>query len=184
MLRLTRHCLIASLIALGGTSAHAQSFADHPQARIDNYYVKGSTAAEIFASITRNAPGMIHSGRPAHAYASYQFHWQLRSRGNWCEAEVRLDLSVMFPQHVDTASLSNHAWNWWNKYSLALEMHEAGHLQIAEETYPELVAALENGSCETANARAELVLAELDRRQDLYDQMTNHGAVTARAFDF
>ena len=179
-----RMFLLTLLAAFGCSSAHAQSFADYPQARIDTYYVKGATAAEIFASITRNAPGMIHAGQPAHAYASYQFHWRLRSNGNWCEAEVTMDLSVMFPQHVDPQGLSSDAWSWWNKYALALEMHEAGHLQLAEEAYPELLAALENGPCETANARAEAVLAALDRRQDLYDQMTNHGAVTSRAFDF
>ncbi|MEM7701049.1 MAG: DUF922 domain-containing protein [Pseudomonadota bacterium] len=179
-----RMYLLTLLAVFGGAAAHAQSFADYPQARIDSYFVRGTTAAEIFASITRNAPGMIHAGQPAHAYAKYQFHWRLRSRGSWCEAEVKLDLSVMFPQHVDPAGLSNTAWSWWNKYSLALEMHEAGHLQLAEEAYPELLAALENGPCETANARAEAVLADLDRRQDLYDQMTNHGAVTSHAFDF
>lgn len=176
--------LIAVIAALGDVSATAQSFADYPQARIDNYYVRGTTAAEIFASITRNAPGAIHAGQPAHAYAMYQFHWRLRSHGDWCEADVTLDLSVMFPEHVDAAGLSSAAWTWWNKYSLALEMHEAGHLQIADEAYPELVAALENGPCEMANERAEIVLADLDRRQDVYDQVTNHGAVTSRAFDF
>ena len=174
-------CVAALLLP---NPARGQSFTDYPEARIDAYYVKGATAAEIFASITRNAPGTIHAGRPAHAYAKYQFHWRLRSHGTWCEAEVILDLSVTFPQHVDPDGLTGDAWTWWSKYSLALEMHEAGHLQIAQEAFPELLSALENGPCETANARGEAVMADLDRRQDLYDQVTNHGAVTARAFDY
>lgn len=172
--------LLAVLVA---PAARAQSFADYPEARIETYRVNGATPAQIFASITRNAPGMIHAGRPAHAYARTQFRWRLRERGGWCEAEVTLDPTVVFPAHVDPDGLTGDAWEWWRRYSQALEMHEAGHLKIAYETYPVLLEALENGPCETANARGEAVLEDLNARQQLYDQMTNHGAVTARAFD-
>jgi len=177
-------CLACVAAFLLPDPARAQSFDDYPEARIDAYFVNGATSAEIFASITRNAPGQIHAGRPAHAYATYQFHWRLRSHGTWCEAELVLDLSVTFPQHVDPNGLTGDAWDWWNRYSQALEMHEAGHLQIAYEAYPELLAALEDGPCETAKARGQRILTDHDERQARYDQMTNHGALTARAFDF
>mgnify|MGYP001799642193 CR=1 FL=1 len=171
-------------VAICGASsgARAQSFADYPDARIDTYLVRGVTPAEIFASITRNAPGMIHAGRPAHAYASTRFRWTQRQTGAVCEFEVFLDTTVTFPRHVDPAGLTDEAWLWWRQYIQALEMHEAGHLKIAYEAYPEIVYALKNGPCKDANARAQLVLEDLNRRQELYDQMTDHGAVTSRAF--
>ena len=182
MTRLLRMYLLTLLAILAAPAAHAQSFADYPQARIETYPVAGATPAQIFASIPRNAPGMIHQGRPAHAYAFSQFNWRLRPNGAGCEAEVEMDLSVVFPAHIDAYGLTGEAWEWWTRYSLALEMHEAGHLKLAYDTYPVLLAALENGPCATANARGKAVLEDLQRRQNLYDQMTDHGAATARAF--
>lgn len=174
--------LLGAFCGLFAAPALAQSFAEYPEAQIETYPVTGATPAQIFASITRNSPAMIHAGRPAHAYARSQFHWRLRARGNACEAQLQLDLAVVFPAHVDPDGLTGEAWTWWDRYSKALEMHEAGHLQIAYSAYPALLEALENGPCETAQARADAVLEDLGRRQDLYDQMTNHGAATSRAF--
>lgn len=183
--RLQKHLLnaIAIVGALLGSAAQAQSFAEYPEARIDTYPVTGATPAEIFSSISRNAPGTIHAGRPAHAIAFSQFHWRTRSTGrDWCEVELELDLRVTFPAHVDPYGLTGESWDWWNNYSQSLEMHEAGHLQIAANTYPVLLEALESGPCETAAARAKAVLDDLSRRQALYDQITDHGAATSGAF--
>ncbi len=162
--------------------ALAQSFADYPQARIETYEVRGETAPEIFASINRNAPGMIHSGQAAHAYAMSQFHWFTYPDGDRCVVELSLDLAVVFPAHSNPSNLSNEAWAWWEDYRRALEQHEAGHLKIAYDIYPALLVALESGPCETANARGQRVLDELERRQAIYDQVTDHGARTAPAY--
>ena len=137
----------------------------------------------LLSSISRNAPGMIHAGQPAHAVAFSQFHWRTRSTGrDWCDVELKLDLWVTFPAHVDPHGLTGESWDWWYNYSKSLEMHEAGHLQIAANTYLLLLEALEAGPCETAEARAKTVLDDLSRRQALYDQITDHGAATSGAF--
>ena len=185
-----RMCFVNLFALICGSSAHAQSFSDYPQARIETYQVRGNTSAEIFASITRNAPGTIPgtigAGQQAHASAYTQFHWTKRQSGGFCEFEVRMESHVVFPQHIDPAGLSDEAWRWWSDYARTLERHEAGHLKIAHETYPDLLFALENGPCDTANARAEAVLEDLNYRQARYDRVTNHGAnqaaISARSF--
>lgn len=181
-----RMCFVNLFALICASSAHAQSFADYPEARIETYQVRGNTSAEIFASITRNAPGTIAAGRSAHASAYTQFHWTKRQRGEICAFEVRMESHVVFPQHIDPVGLSDEAWRWWSDYAQTLEMHEAGHLKIAYDTYPDLVFALENGPCDTANARAEAVLDDLNYRQARYDRVTDHGAnqaaIAGRAF--
>ena len=110
--KLQKH-LVKALAVLGvmlGGTAQAQSFAEYPEARIDTYPVTGATPAEIFSSISRNAPGMIHAGQPAHAVAFSQFHWRTRSTGrDWCDVELKLDLWVTFPAHVDPHGLTGKA---------------------------------------------------------------------------
>ena len=83
-------CMFFAAVAICGASsgARAQSFADYPDARIDTYLVRGVTPAEIFASITRNAPGKIPAGRPAHAYASTRFRWTQRQTGAVSEFDL------------------------------------------------------------------------------------------------
>ena len=122
---------VAALGVILGSPAQAQSFAEYPEARIETYPVTGSTPAEIFSSISRNAPGMIHAGQPAHAIAFSQFYWRTRPSGSdRCEVELELDLWVTFPAHVDPYGLTGESWDWWNNYAKSLEMHEAGHLHI------------------------------------------------------
>lgn len=172
---------VAILVTAAGSGARAQSFDDYPEARIETYLVTGATPAEIFSSITTNARDALPNGGQAHAYAQSQFNWTTRSNGNRCEVDLTIELLVVFPQHVDPQGLTGDAWTWWDAYIKTLEIHEAGHLRIASETYPVLLDALQSGSCSGANERGMAILDDLAARQTRYDAITNHGATQERA---
>ncbi|NQX93645.1 MAG: DUF922 domain-containing protein [Erythrobacter sp.] len=169
---------LAIAIAFGlSAPAQAQSFSDYPKGRIDYYRVKGETPAEILSSIKRNSPGSIEPGDPAHATAFSTFNWTMRPNGRRCRINLTLELSVVFPRHTNARGLTGRASDWWNRYSKALEKHEAGHWRISSETYPVLLKALQSGPCSSATTRGMAVLDDLRDRQEEYDRITNHGEI-------
>ncbi|MEM9501923.1 MAG: DUF922 domain-containing protein [Pseudomonadota bacterium] len=160
----------------------AQSFADYPDTEIRYYWVEGMTGAELRAELEERGP-LGNDGATVDATASYYLEWQLSSAGpRLCNADITITTWVIFPRHRNPDALPPETRARWLANIAALEAHEMGHIEMAYDALPDLRRALENGSCEGANRRADAVMSRLRRAQEAYDQQTDHGRKTGAHF--
>ena len=161
-------CAFAALAL--APAAHARSFDDYPDTRVDYYYVSGTTAAQLREEMRRLGP---NNGGANHATARafYTFDWSATgdARGR-CRADVRISTRIRFPRHTNPAALSPQLRDEWTRFIRALERHEVGHVRLAYDALPTLKNALEAGSCAGAEARASKVDIELRRKQEAFDR--------------
>lgn len=173
---------LALVAASFGVPASAQSFSDYPDTEIRYYWVDGTTGADIRAQLEARGPSG-DDGSTVDARASYVIEWNLTSAGpGHCNADLTMATWIIFPRHRNPDILPPETRARWDRNIAALEAHEVGHIELAYAALPELTRALESGSCEGANRRAERVMNRLRRDQRAFDAQTDHGRNTGAHF--
>ena len=149
--------------------ASAQTFADYPRTKIQYYHLSATTADGLRVQMRQRGPNYVVGDHVA-ARAYYTFNWVVTERGpKRCNARVRIKTRVIFPKHTNLEALPPRLRYDWDRFIVALEKHEMGHIRLAYDAMPRLKAALENGPCKTAYRRAAKVERELERKQEAFD---------------
>lgn len=183
-------CALAATGALGSQALVPATLAAGPgpvvkHATMHYYAVRGSTEAQIRASLNARAPASP-DGFNGDAFTQSHFHWNWPGYGtstcSLAQASVTLTISVSFPRWTRPTAVSAGVAAAWARYAKALARHEQGHADIARARYPAVVRAIKRATCATADAAAHAQLDLMHRQDVAYDARTNHGATQGARF--
>jgi predicted secreted Zn-dependent protease len=177
--------LACALLAGCGPAAEAGSAGTvvlRPEARYEFYDVEGVTARELAASIRRAAPP---SQRGAIGYTTWNVTWQAEWDGNPCRvrrADVRATIVVSMPRWNAPPNAPRRLVEEWNRFLVALSVHEAGHVAHgvqAEREVRRTLMAVSAPNCLMMASRtrqaAQWVVDEYRERNRDYDERTRRG---------
>ena len=159
------------------------------------YTVTGETLREVHESLRQKRPW---GDRPS---VDGMTEWQLEWRFTVAPAEGGCRLSgfgtktiilTTLPRWNAPAGASPLLRSTWSNYVYALGLHEAGHAAIAFAAAADLQKQAKTNSagpdCSTLqqnlNALGQRVLEEYRRRDDQYDERTDHGATQGARLPF
>jgi predicted secreted Zn-dependent protease len=156
-----------------------------PYAKIDYYDVSGSTGREIRDQL--NALSSVdQNGVRGDAVTSWEIHWMWDGYGSeTCDlssATATYDIRVRFPRWKPAQDASAELTAKWNAYILALAEHERVHVDNVVANLPYVIKAIRGAACDTADARAQAVLASIREYDVSYDERTDHGATQGAIF--
>lgn len=182
--------LAAALFAGGGRSAGgtAGSEAEIPISEKTVYYkIEGSTAQELRQQMDRLGP-LDDNGRRWSALTRWHVHWSYSydRRDGECATgpvKVRLEITFTMPRWDAPAGAPQDLVERWQAYLSALEAHERGHAEIAEQAAEAVLEAMQAlpvyltcQALETdADALGERIIDQYRQRQADYDRETGHG---------
>jgi predicted secreted Zn-dependent protease len=155
--------------------------------RIEHFEVRGSTARELRADLSRVGP-VGETGIRGDAYTEYRIAWRfsMTSDAGVCRAhgiEVDLDVRMMLPRWNPPRGAGAALVDTWNRFSAHLRKHEDGHHRIAKAAAQEVRRALRSSAqardCRaleaSLNARANEVLRRYRESQADFDRETDFG---------
>jgi predicted secreted Zn-dependent protease len=153
-----------------------------------HYDVEGDSYEALARSLNSRGPSGFHG------LSAWQvrYAYTARREADRCRVETlafTIDGEVLLPRWRDGERAPADLRRHWERYLAALERHEAGHLQHADE----LVAAARQrmlalgshacdslqGAMQTAYDQVARALADRDRQ---YDERTGHGATQGARF--
>lgn len=152
------------------------AIADFSGAEVRYYTVEGNSAAALRESLNRRHPGWD-------GYTHWNIHWDAAD-GDCSQdpAESGMSITVDLPRWDPPADAAPELRQHWERYSQALTLHEAGHVQLAREGYARLQTALKQADCRSADQAANDVLQEMRAADIRYDSDTDHGATQGARF--
>lgn len=175
---------VAIALAMGTNavpvSAQASdAFAGIPNVRFVLYDVAGADAAAIRAAIDALRP--VDPRDPGHSFDaatewSMRWRWPVDSHGT-CDltrARVSFSATITLPRLVQ--EVAEPVMAAWNRYIAALERHEAAHARYGYDHRVDVLAAIRQAQCATADAAATRTLAGLTAHERERDSRTRHGA--------
>lgn len=157
-----------------------------------SYSVAGATAPELRAALDTLGPlaGRLAASGGAGRYdglTDWSLRWAYRYQraGGSCSlasATVTLDIVVSMPQHRG-AAMPPQLSDRWQAYAMALESHEAGHVERERTLAAMLVTDLEEAPAgpdcaelgSRLNALGESYIERIRLSDASYDAETNHG---------
>ena len=157
--------------------------------RIEYFDVRGATAAQLRADLSRVGP-VGETGLRGDGYTEYRIAWRfsMRSGNDECRAhdvQVDLDVRMLLPRWTPPPGVNAGLLRNWERFSEVLREHEDGHHRIAvaaaKEVRRKLGGRVKAGDCRTVEARmnetANDVLQEYRRKQAEFDRKTDYGRV-------
>ncbi len=146
------------------------------------YDIAGRTIEEIEAQIRSKGP----AGWAGVTHSDVRYEFQTRRDAGLCRIDsvhAAFRGKVELPRWTEERAATGELRGWWKHYMVTLRQHEDGHVRIGIETAAEveqaLLATAAAPSCEQVKAEAErrahAVLRQLEPRQQLWDQTTDHG---------
>ncbi|WP_160779521.1 DUF922 domain-containing protein [Parerythrobacter jejuensis] len=180
-------CLGALPAMLAAIPVHASTtasrFADFPQTTIDYFEIEGANPADWQGQLDTLGPKSKQNDHRNAATTRYTIDWNYNDRGgNTCDSHLEVKTVVFFPRLRNRASLTDAARQEWDRFTDALEAHEARHLEMIYAAIPSLRRALMDGSCTGAVKRAQRIVSKLDRDQARFDAETGHGTKEGTTF--
>lgn len=155
--------------------------------RIDYFDIRGTTARELRADLSRVGP-VGETGMRGDGYTEYRIAWRfdMTSRDGRCRAhdiDVDLDVRMLLPRWLPPTGTSTELVDTWTRFSKVLREHEDGHHRIARAAAQEVRRKLASNSkardCRVLeanmNAAANEVLSEYRARQAEFDRKTDYG---------
>lgn len=156
-----------------------------PYATIEYYDVSGSTQWEIRDQLNTLA-SVDENGFRGDALTSWKIRWTWDGYGteacDLSSVTATYDIEVRLPRWTPPQDASPELVTKWNTYVLALLEHEKVHVDNVVDYLPYLIKTIRGATCNTAEDRAQEVLAELRSADLKYDEETNHGATQGAIF--
>ncbi|MEM9547931.1 MAG: DUF922 domain-containing protein [Bacteroidota bacterium] len=149
------------------------------------YDIHGSSARELRDQMNTNGP--VFDGNRFDAVARWNFSWDWPGKGNPNEcqldqASITLNSSVTFPRWIPDRNASKTLVREWSSYLQSLILHEAGHVDHARLNKRNVVNAIRNATCETAENEIQVELNKIRTLDIEYDRRTRHGATQGAVF--
>jgi predicted secreted Zn-dependent protease len=182
--------LVAVALALGPWSAIAQSTV----VRKTNYYaMTGSSTRHIQESLRQTRPWKDGLGRDAATEWYVHWHAGYSASGGTCQCisfVTTTTITITLPRWIPPTNTPPEVRTAWAKYIAALEVHEAGHADLAIAAAAEMhkrVTAIGNDlDCITLRTRVQsecqAVLDSHRAQEKDYDRRTRHGATQGATF--
>lgn len=155
--------------------------------QIVNYTVYGNTKDQISIQLHTCSP-VSHAGVRYAASTDYSINWSFKYQSDEAgickvsSAYVGLHIIKVMPRWQPTSTNAQLS-NSWKAFYANLDHHENGHANLDRQYAERILSELQNLSpttCDTinanANARANALIAELNRANDHYDATTSHGS--------
>lgn len=149
------------------------------------YAVTGATDEEVWKSLVAGARREGDELVFAWTNVSTEYRSRMVREEGVCRvvgARVDVRVTVTLPAWVPPRDAPLALRRQWNRYELAIQRHEEGHVRRARQTGRRLYEALVGlaaPDCETLEERGttvgERILAEGRREQERYDEETGHG---------
>jgi predicted secreted Zn-dependent protease len=151
------------------------------------YTIYGNDVSQINNQMFSCSPVAIGNSHFA-ASTDYVISWNFGIRSDGTDSctltDVRVGLSIgqTFPAWQATAR-NPAVTAQWQRFISNLTTHENGHAQLDSQYAQTLLATLQafpaahcGDISALANARAQSIVADLNRANDAYDAVTNHGS--------
>lgn len=152
------------------------------------YYIDGASATVLAAQIDQNGPAEADGKRhPAKTRWDVQWKFNHDQQGETCgikDVVIAIGIAQTMPkwrgaEKPGSASLKAR----WQKFVDAVKRHEDGHrehgIKAGAEIEKALLAVKPASNCEdldkAANAAGEQVIDKYRKRDEAYDQATDHG---------
>jgi predicted secreted Zn-dependent protease len=156
-----------------------------PDAKMDYYDVSGSTEGEIREQLNALA-SVDENGYRGDALTSWEIHWMWDGYGtescDLSSVTATYDVRVRFPRWNPPQDASRELIVKWNTYIRALAEHEKVHVDNVVASLPYVITAIRGATCDTAEARAQGVLAGIRQFDIDYDERTGHGETQGAIF--
>ncbi|QGY40906.1 DUF922 domain-containing protein [Pseudodesulfovibrio cashew] len=161
------------------------AFAEVVEEEIKDYYsIAGVTRTEILRNLQRRAPyKQAGSFVPAFTQTDLKYQIRLKQQGGRCGVDkvtVFLNLTYKYPRLAQHQSTNTRLW--WRDIIKHYTIHEEIHGAISRKWAKELdrtLLSLTDLNCETAwqtiKARASYINRQLQKEQQEYDRITEHG---------
>ena len=133
--------------------------------RIETYDVRGSTYAELIASMRRNAPFVERTGQRHYGVTEVGFSpsWTFQPLSRGCElvsARVDLRLTMVLPRWVGRETADPALFARWTRLRDDIERHERLHADVALDYHRRLLDALDRPRTEATCERLNAVLTD------------------------
>ena len=144
--------------------------------RRTTYHVTGPTLQAV-------ADAISHLPEAGRADWTPSFEEAHDDAGTVTSATVRCGLAIQMPVWTDYPSASQAAKDEWDRWWVALEAHEQGHLDIVTQELAALEDQMVGRTIAEARAAFDTAVAQTQACSDAYDASTNHGVSAGTVLD-
>lgn len=156
-----------------------------PNAEVIYYDISGSTESELRAQLDALSP-VGYDNYKGDATTNWYIGWNWPGYGtsdcDLTQTEVTYSVKVTMPRWKSPADADPQLVNKWNNYVQALALHETGHVNFVVQNYQSVKTAIQNATCDTAEAAAQAALEPIRQMDIDYDAETGHGATQGARF--
>jgi predicted secreted Zn-dependent protease len=150
------------------------------------YDIAGTTQEELRAQMTSLGPEDRNDHKAVDAQVDWFVYWNWDGYGTSdCDlttAEVWYEINLTMPNWTPPVNASPELVTKWENYIHVLKEHEAGHITNIIDNYEIVLTAIQEATCETADAAAQTALDTLRQYDIDYDAETSHGATQGVVF--
>ncbi len=157
------------------------------------YDVAGATVDELIQQVSELGPRDASGAWGATTAWTFDWTHTLSQSAGACvidSARVNLRVTFTYPRWLAPGDAAPELVATWARYVAATTLHENGHRDIAVQAGSDLLDAIRAvpaaGSCgeleQRVRSATDRVVASHQRRQERYDERTDHGAAQGAAF--
>lgn len=141
-----------------------------------SYHVVGVTLRDVADAIAHLPEAGKATWRP-------QYSLESDAGGSVTNAVVQCSFEVQMPVWTGYRSASQAARDEWDRWWVALEAHERGHVEVATRAFDGIERQMVGLSVADAEAVFRAAEARAQAESDAYDASTNHGISAGTVID-
>ena len=166
--------------------------------KLDNYNIRGRNSTELRAAMNAKGPLNKELGKRFDARTDWEIDWTykwdkpLAEKGVYRLSQwtIQLNVKIILPRWENARDGLPFERRRWQVYQARLQLHEAGHVKLAERTASALDEAFSASSLfpsrekleEAIRARAAAILRKHTAFHLDYDRRTRHGKTQGAQF--
>lgn len=157
-----------------------------PNTTLVYYDITGSTETELREQMNRLRPKSDKDTARYDALTEWIYQWGWPGYGttkcDLSQATVSFKITVTLPRWVPPPNASVDLITKWEKYMRALIAHEKGHVDNVVAHYSTVLTSIKNANCYTAEDSIDMVIKRIQKQEEFYDAITNHGTSRGAVF--